>query len=293
MPYNSSTTLPNSPDVKIFLTGQLILEPDSAGRQCRVGINRSALNHQFSMEVRQKMIDNSIPDIIVWRHIGQLMPGGVAIGKEPSSNDVRKFVPTTSFLRNDRQDDRDFRWIVDLAGYEFHDGKVTINEHGTQPNIQILDGIFYTALRTDPEKLTVERTAENMDNFDLYSIASLIGVNIYLDTGEQFKLGYSDPEGEGRKELKLDKPSPASGVKSYEIWINNNPVDVLPTDPSTLHELKEYYKVVDTVTVHDEETENFVHYELSFTEIDKTEPDPAPPSFGTPTIPCMPVGSGK
>jgi hypothetical protein len=288
MPYNSSPTLPNSPDVKIFLTGQLILEPDSAGRQCRVGVNRNALNHQFSMEVRQKMVGDDIPDIILWRHIGTLMPGGVAIGKEPSSNDVRKFVPTPSFLRNARQDDRDFRWIVDLASYEFHNGKVRINELGTQPNIQINDGTFYTALRTDPNKLKVKRTAENLEELDLYSIASLIGVNIYLDPGQQCKLAYSYLN--ETKELPLDKPSAASGVKCYEIWINNNPVDILPNEP-TGFELKEYYKVVDKVTVHDEETENFVHYELHFETNNNTEPDPA--SFGTPTIPCMPIGSGK
>ena len=293
MPYRSSSTLPNAPDLKIFLTGQLILKPNDDGSQCDIRINRAATNHQFSMEVRQKMIDPDKPDVIIWRHVGVLMEGGVQIDLERASiNGVRRFVPTLDFFRDRQNDDQDFRWIVDLESPEFHNGKITLDDAGTEPTVVITDGVFYTAMRTDPAKLKVERITEPDPNgVPFYSIASLIGVNIYLDRGQKFKLTWNRTKDEPDK-MTLDKPAIGSGIKYYEIWINNNPVDISPDAPPTHGELREYYKVVDKVTVNNQETENFTHFELKFTPIEESAPEPAQPNLGTPTIPCMAVGSG-
>lgn len=293
MPYRSSTILPELPDVKIFLTGQLILEPKGDGSECAVGINGCAPAHHFSFEIRQKMEDTDRPDIIVWRHVGKLMPGGLRIDQEPSSiNGVRKFVPTGEFQRDGHQDDRDLRWFVDLESEEFHNGRVKFNGNDIEPGIRIRDGIFYTAIKTDHLKLKVERTSENEEPYDLYEIAAVIGVNIYLGRDQKFKLSWN-LNNDVPDELTLAKPPVHSGIKCYEIWINNDPIDIAPDDAATHGELREYYKAVKTVTVPDDEngkteTVDFVHFELDFT------PDPQQPlpDLGSPTIPCMPIGGG-
>lgn len=287
MPYHNSQTLLPDPDVKIFLTGQLILKPLPNSSQCDVGVNRCAPGHVFSMEVRQKMKDTLEPDVILWRHVGPLLPGGFEIDKEPATNrGVHRFVPTLSFSRNPTSncDIRDFRWIVDLGeSDEFHQPPVKISGRGTEPNIRIRDGFFYTACLTDPAQVTVKRIRGGQPDWPLYRIASMIGVNVYLAEGEKVKLtwwvtGVAQP-------LVLVKPNATPDIKNYEIWINNNPIDVNPNSPPPLHELEDYYKVIESVVEGGSATTDFKRFELDFHP-------PGPPKLGSPTIPCMPVGGG-
>lgn len=285
MPYRDSPDLPDYPAVKIFLQGQLILEPQD-DFTCDIGVNRSATNHKLSLEVRQKMIDEKTPDIIILRQLEKLEPLGVVIDLQPASTaGVKRFVPD-GFARDEsaKSDQQDFRWLVDLKSEEFHNAEVAINGNDTEPNIKIRDGIFYTALRTDPSQVTVTRTGGGKDTLNLNRIASVVGVNIYLpDDSIMFKLSWTQ-DGERKRRL-LPRPSEASGIKCYEIRINNDPPYTDPElDLATHQELREYYKVVDGVLVDDEPTA-FERFELVFGK-------PDVPSLGTPTIPCMPVGGG-
>jgi hypothetical protein len=291
MPYHDSTTLPDDPTVKIFLQGQLILEPQD-DFTCDIGVNRCSPKHELSIEVRQRMIDPGSPDITLMRQLGKLEPSGVEIDLEPASTaGVKRFIAPTSFARdaNTNADGCDFRWLVDLKSPEFHDAEVVVNGSDTEPNIKIRDGIFYTALRTDPDVVTVTRTGGDKADLDLNRVAALVGVNIYLsDDTVKFKLAFTQ-NGE-KQTLVLAKPTAASGIKCYEIRINNDPPFVDPNlDLATHQELKEYYKVIDGVFVDDEPTD-FKRFELLF---GRPQARSAPPSgLGTPTIPCMPVGGG-
>ena len=289
MPYKDSTTLPDDPTVKIFLQGQLILEPQD-NFTCDIGVNRCAPSHELSIEVRQRMRNPDSPDIILMRQLGKLEPSGVEIDVEPTSaNGVKRFVPSVQFARDQNADGGDFRWLVDLTSAEFHDAEVVVNGNDTEPNIKIRDGIFYTALRTDPTVVTVTRTGGDKPDLDLYRVAALVGVNIYLpDDTVKFKLTFTQ-NGE-RQNMVLAKPPAASGIKCYEIRINNDPLYIDPTlDLATHQELKEYYKVIDGVFV-DDEPVDFKRFELLFGR--PAARGAETPDLGTPTIPCMPIGGG-
>jgi hypothetical protein len=291
MPYHDSPELPDYPAVKIFLQGQLILEPQD-DFTCDIGVNRCSPKHELSIEVRQKMKDPDSPDITLMRQLGKLEPSGVEIDLEPTSADgVKRFVPSIQFSRdpNANADGRDFRWLVDLPSAEFHDVEVVVNGNDTEPNVKIKDGIFYTALRTDPAVVTVTRTGGDKRDLDLHRVASLVGVNIYLpDDTVKFKLTWTQ-NGE-RKNMTLARPTASSGIKCYEIRINNDPAYVDPDlDLATHQELKEYYKAIDGLFV-DELQTDFKRFELLFGKPQGESPQPN--DLGTPTIPCMPIGGG-
>lgn len=301
MPYAEDVALlPPDPVVKIFLQGQLILEPQ-ADKTCDIGVNRSATKHEFSFELRQRMVD-PIPDVVIMRILGEIELPDVKIGlKAPAGDGVtgkgaKRLIPTEEFERAETDDPQDFRWLVDLSSKEFHNANVDINGNDTEPSITIMDGIFYTAQRTDPKVVTVHTVqkaedatgAELVITEPLNRIASLMGVNIYLpdDGSAKFKLKWTQ---NGVKEtLILDKPTAESGIKHYELRINNDGPFVNPehADPPAHKELREYYKVIDRVGTAEAA---FIPFELLFEKPGSTI---ELSNLGSPTIPCMPVGGG-
>src|SRR5215207_6950440 len=78
MPFTSVTKLPGYPDVRIFFTGLLVIDPNPKEEaepnpfedMCEVFVHRSAPDHRLSIEVRRKRAGR--PDVILMRHIGQL-----------------------------------------------------------------------------------------------------------------------------------------------------------------------------------------------------------------------------
>lgn len=297
MPYHDSTELPDDPAIKIFLQGQLILQP-LEDFICDIGVNRCATNHQFSFELRQRMVDYTIPDVVIMRILGKIEPPGVTIDLEPESEaGVKRFVPTEEFARDDDDaDPQDFRWLVDLSGEEFHNANVVINGNDTQPAITIMDGIFYTAQRTDPDVVEIKRrggaTGRSVakDEVVLNRIASMMGVNIYLpdDGSAKFKLSWMQ-NGE-EKEIVLDKPTEESGISHYEIRIINDPPFIATDELPSHRELREYYKAIDGVFIRRSATNleqtTFQPFELEFGK-------GVTPPLGSPTFPCMPVGGGS
>lgn len=298
MPYAEDVALlPPDPVVKIFLQGQLILEPQ-ADKTCDIGVNRSATKHEFSFELRQRMVD-PIPDVVIMRILGEIELPDVKIGlKAPAGDGVtgkgaKRLIPTEEFERAETDDPQDFRWLVDLSSKEFHNAEVVINGNDTQPNIKIKDGIFYTAQRTDPDVVTVNSVETAVDStgnvlalpgVPLNRIASLMGVNIYLDDASaKFKMTWTQ-NGE-KKEIVLEKPPVGSNIKHYEIRIINDPPFIANDEAPKHQELREYYKAIEMVRNEDGERTNFLPFELEFVQ-------GATPPLGSPTIPCMPVGGG-
>ena len=65
-------------------------------------------------------------------------------------NGVSTFTRREFSRLDDTGDDRDFRWVPDLEGPEFHNGKLTIkNDKRLQPTIFLSDGILYAREKTD------------------------------------------------------------------------------------------------------------------------------------------------
>jgi hypothetical protein len=227
------------------------------------------------------MLDREIPDTIVMRHLGTLEQPGVVIELDPpSKKGVRAFVPEALFgLENPN----DFRWLIDLGGRDFHDCTVAIDGPGTEPNILINDGLFYTAVRT-AETFRVLRTGGGKPGVEIEPVAAVIGVNVDLKDDNKLKVSWTDDGHE--RELILPVPDAPPGVKDYEIRINNDPAYVDPkSDLSEHDELKEYYQVVEKLISNGNNVEVFPRFKVTFEKKQL-------PGLGSPSIPCMPVGSG-
>jgi len=219
------------------------------------------------------------------RNVASPELSGIDILVPGSSDGVRKFTPGSFSRGNPSSDQNDLRWIIDLAGAEFHNNKVVIDGTGTEPNVRIFDGLFYTAMRTEESVIEVTRTGGDLTNLNLRRIALLVGVNINNSVLVKFTVKGVP------KELLLEmKPD-----RFYEIRINNDPafVNQNPTNNELANhrELREYYRAVNGLEKPDPAGGTtidpfFPRFELKF-----RRPDMPDPNLGSPTIPCMPVGS--
>jgi hypothetical protein len=222
------------------------------------------------------MRDPNNPDIILMRHLGTLEPEDLTI--QAGNEGVTRFVPDLPFGHPN-----DFRWLIDLAGPNFHDCDVVIDGTGTEPNVIIKDGLFYTAARTDESKLRVTRNGGGKNPLPLGAVAAIVGVNIYL-RGQKLTLTWTQDGEEETLILPLSDAPP--NVSDYEIRIVNDPPYVDPeSDVSDHDEFKEYYKVVEKLIIDGNDVEDFPHFKLKFEKLRR-------PGLGSPTIPCMPIGNG-
>ena len=277
MPFTESNlqTLPENPDVKIFLHGQLILEPGEDG-ECTVGINRCSPSHQFSLEVRERMQDPNIPDNILMRCLGKLEADVDIDLDTPTGEGATKFVPGAR-----SENVYHLGWLIDLAGEDFHNCEVVINGTDTEPNVLIREGVLYTAARTDESKLRLTRKAGGKNDLPLGSVAAVVGVNIYLQ-GKKLKVTFLK---DGIEETLTLPPTVAPlNVKHYEIRIANDPLYINPdSDLSNHDEFREYYKAVQKLIINGNDVDDFPKFKLKTEKI---------PGLGSPTVPCMPIGDG-
>ena len=72
MPFAPKDTLPQQhPDVRVYFTGLMILEPTGDDdKACQIFVNSSATRHYLTIEVRRKTANR--PDEIMMRHVGPL-----------------------------------------------------------------------------------------------------------------------------------------------------------------------------------------------------------------------------
>jgi hypothetical protein len=71
-------------------------------------------------------------------------------GRPRCENGVSTFTRRAFNRLDDTGDDRDFRWVPDLEGPEFHNQKLRIkNDKKLQPTIFLSDGVLYTRQKTD------------------------------------------------------------------------------------------------------------------------------------------------
>jgi hypothetical protein len=272
MPFTQVQEMPKQlPTVRIFLTGQLMIQPTAESDSCEVFVNRSAPNHQLTVEIREKRPGK--PDSILMRHHGPLEyrssdepVEGVMIRRQPESN-VRMYTgkPTTY--------GESLKCAIDLRSEGFHPAnEMAIDFESARPSIVIQDGIFHTAMKTSPKLKIKLKKGENAIR-DMAPFASLIGANIYLNQGEFLHFAWR--EGGLNKTLSLTQPEEKGA--SYEIYIINDPLFEDPEEPKAHDEFGEYYKVLPTVPT-DERL-----------KLDVTFPQPVPQDRGTSKTPCMPV----
>lgn len=260
MPFTPTPDLPEAPAVRIFFSGLMLLHPDSSKKTCEVFVNRSAPNHQLTIEVREKQ--DGKPDLIRMRHVGPLpfaeKPPGTPLGTLPihgmiiqvdkAPKGIRSYDGTTA-----SKEGQPLNLAINLQDARYHNGKAGKPDLlGGRPSIWLNDAVFYTADVTDPQ-LTINLKKKIKTPADpiietLAPFASLIGANVYLDDGDQLLVRWR-PEGI-TEELKLTKPT--QGV-SYEIYIVNDPLYESNTLGIPAHdEFNEYYKILPEVPTTDQ-----------------------------------------
>lgn len=286
MPFTQVPNFPSQepPTVRILLTGQLMLQPDAASKSCEVFVNRSAPNHQLTVEVREKRPGQ--PDAILMRHHGPLeflqsdpAVEGLLIERVVFSESEGEFVPAGSmgmYTGAPTPFGEALSSAIDLRGEGFHpSNEMKVDFDSARPSILIKDGIFNTAFKFSSEKIKVKLTRGAEEPRPLNSFASLIGANIYLNEGEILLLNWRDLG--LSKTLSLTKPKPEQAGTTYEIYIINDPLFENEKEPKAHDELAEYYKVLPSVSTADR-----FKMEVEFVQ-------PVAGERGTSKSPCMPV----
>lgn len=275
-----------NPDVRIFFSGLMVLEPAPNGKTCEVFVHRSAPNHQLTIEVRQKQAGK--PDLIKMRHVGPLpfalktagaVAGdppihGMAIEVRTAPKGIKAFKPGNASTEGEG-----LELAINMEGADFHAGNVgEIDILSGRPSILLNDAILYTADKTRPDlTINLKKVNQPQPIREMEPFASLIGGNIYLDAGDSVSVRW---QAQGViEDLVLAKRN--DGV-SYEIYIVNDPLyenETLPLPPHD--EFKEYYKLFPNVP-----TEQQFRLEVT----NQVAPN-APPSNqrGSTRTPCMSV----
>lgn len=294
MPFTSVEELRDNPDVRIFFTGLLILDPNPnpiptpapGVNTCEVFVHRSAPDHFLTIEVRRKRAGK--PDIILMRHTGQLAfitpPEGVdpRFGMTIEVNDnpkgVQRYDPPDP--DNTSSEGEGLGLAIDLQRLPTQQGPVgRVNMLDGQPSILLNDGVFYTADKSSRD-VTVRLKKDDVVVVDkLDPFARVIGANIYLDNDQSGVVVKWVQQGLPQT-LTLTKPKPNPGEQSftYEIYVVNEPLYEQEGSPLPRHdELKEYFKIL---------PEARERFEL---EVPDNEPQT---ERGSTTTPCMPVVKG-
>jgi len=282
MPFTSVQQLPGEPpsppSVRIFLTGQLILQPDAESTACEVFVNRSAPNHHLTVEVREKSAGK--PDVILMRHYGplgylneQTRVEGMEILRLPADENAEPVSKVEQYTGPPTDYAEALGLAIDLNAKSFFGGRKLLIDHDcARPSIMIRDGIFHTAAKTS-EDMDVHLMFNERPVRELHAFASVIGANVYLNDGESLLLGWREMA--VSRTLTLEKPP--HGV-SYEIFIINDPLYDDPREAKSHDELREYYKILPSIN-----TSERLAVQVRF------HADAVALTKGSAKTPCMPV----
>lgn len=269
------------PDVRIFFSGLMIIDPAGDNQSCEVFVHRAAPNHQLTIEVREKQKQG--PDLIKMRHVGPLFYAlaspdhegdppihGMSIAVQTNPKGIR------AYRGKPTPEGEALNLAINLDGEDYHNGATgEIDMLCGRPSILVNDAVLYTADKTS-ENLTIDLKKNGDRIRTLKPFASLIGGNIYLDEGDSVIVTWM-VQGV-LEELKLTKP--AKGT-SYEIYIVNDPLYETDTMQIPPHdEFKEYYKLLPEIPL-----ENQFRLEV------KPKDGVNPPAMdrGSTKTPCMTV----
>lgn len=278
MPFKPEFTFPTAlPLVKVFFNGLMIAQPDEMGNECDTFVHRTALDHEFSIEIRLKRPNR--PDEIKMRHLGPLELLAEPGGKK------RGFVLTTDagkgifgYMGASTPVVDPMERVFDLNVY--HPGKTNIHKPAAEPSIIMNDALFYCAEKTPPGlEVELQNAQTGTAVRPLTEFCAILGANIYATS---VNVAWREKGRVQAFPLTNDIPSGAH----YEVYIINDPPHVpLPNPGQQPHdELGEYYKILPGVPPHE-------RLKLFFKRIPRQ--DPAVPvreqDKGSTRIPCMTV----
>src|SRR5689334_262489 len=129
MPFSQASDLPPNPDLRIFFSGLMLIQPDANASTCEVFVNRSAPDHTLTIEVRERQTGR--PDLIKMRHVGPLsfaepplgFPNdpkiyGMVIKVDKGPKGVRSFDGTQA-----SPEGQPLSLAINLQGAQFHNGQ--------------------------------------------------------------------------------------------------------------------------------------------------------------------------
>jgi hypothetical protein len=275
------SSLEPCPDVRIFFSGLMILDPADDNQSCEVFVHRAAPNHQLTIEVREKRKQG--PDLIKMRHVGPLPYALSApdFENDPPIHGMTIAVKThpkgiRAYRGQPSAEGEALNLAINLDGEDFHNGTTgPIDMLSGRPSILLNDVVLYTADKTS-SNLAIDLKKNGQQVRPLPPFASLIGGNIYLDEGDSVVVTWMV---QGMlEELKLSKP--AKGT-SYEIYIVNDPLYESDSMSVPAHdEFKEYYKLLPEIAL---------EHQFRLEVKPKDGVNPAMLDRGSTKTPCMAV----
>ena len=299
MAFTRTDSLPEKPDVSVFFSGLLVLEPQD-DNTCEVFVHASAPRHYLTIEVRRK--EEGRPDELMMRHVGPLafvedeaegqtpLHGMIISKSTDGAKSIRSFAPTTA-LADGAPEGLDL--AINFESQAFHAGNpesgvdpvtkatfrlLDVDPLGGRPSILVDDGTFYTAAKTRPELRIILKQPDGTDRV-LAPFASLIGAAISMSNQDDSVIVQWRQYGRLETlELKRDP-----GI-SYEIYVVNDPlyerdaVTDLTVDPKH-DEFREYYKILNRVPTDKQ-------FRLA---VESPPPSTQPVPRGSTRTPCMAI----
>jgi hypothetical protein len=282
--------IPKSPEITVLLSGLMLQRFNFDTNVCSIAALKDEPSHLFSIIVRGKIGDQ--PAWTLYRgfeNVGETLSIDV---HNPISNQICQYrVGELDRKHPTCKQEKDFRWAIDLEGAGLHsDRRLDIIPEQIRPAITINNGVFYTALRTQPASIRVFRTKGITHNdYSLYSIASITGVAIRLNADGYVNLSFNS------KAPFLVLPNLSARGISYEIRIENDPVNVQFLSPEhhaghpagsrrIISHFKKYYRAIRNVK--DKEKFDIEYEPAPMPEEPLTERDLGSID-STPDVPCM------
>ncbi|HKX29008.1 MAG TPA: hypothetical protein VJ302_15030 [Blastocatellia bacterium] len=175
-------TTSDSPTVTVLFKGLLLFAFDQDNRFCQAGII-NADRHSLKITVNSNSSSLVLPNGSSFE-----VPAGDVLFEVPGRPRAVGTFEASYFDRDGGGDPKDFRWVIDMEGSEFHDCQVPFNTGQLERNIFILNGDFYTHAT---ELVTLKKPAPNKPRSP-YKVARTIGCRVHLKDGEEAILRYGD-----------------------------------------------------------------------------------------------------
>ncbi len=267
MPFDPSSQVNATPDVRIFLEGLLILVPaqDATSKLCEVyAINHHSAEHELFVEVS---IDEPQPTLPILRIGGKVVQSGLEIATTAPAG-VKKFEPSTTPTAAPFS----FREVMDLKALN---PAATLNHGGLHPAIKIRDGVLYSAShRTGDVSIeSLNTPCRNLTD----PVSLIIGMSIDLN-GRNLRLTW------GSESLEL--PGDGDDGPKYIIWINNS--RTAPPPPNA-NDFGHFYHGLNGIASRDQ-------FSMKFRRCGTTATEQAVRGgrviLTTPRVPCIPADLG-
>jgi hypothetical protein len=198
----------DSADVRVLFTGMMMFthKTTAASTEGQVVFHRGTPNHHLRILV----LEDCVP---IFAFGGRMRPSHIGeIDLGIIDEDSRAvFYKNGDFVRRLRQgDDKDFRWLLDLEGPDFHNGKFVRNQNQFSTKLIVRHGTFYTYKHTG-HYFRVQGGLQ--DGLEIGYVPKVVGLDIKLEDGDCVSMQI-----DGRDALPY--PLCKSDAK-YEIYLSN------------------------------------------------------------------------